>query len=338
MQIRTRRAMTLVELLTVVGVLTVLMALLLRAVSYVRESARRTSCMNRQRQIGLGLMAAENSAGHFVGHYNLVGGKPTSWVVPSFAQLEQQAVLDAWIQGDCLAHRIELLVCPDDREDEHDLAPLSYAVNAGILDSDVLGSLDVAANGMFHNHADPRRAVYVSLADVSGADGATQTILLSENVQASGWAGMRTIVATDSQGRKVVDDIGFYRRPVFCEAQTTVVWADPDWARSEKQFRGWHINGRHWDDNAFVSVSPDQSRPSSNHTGGVLATMADGHVTFLRDAMDYWVYVALMTPDGQHAHVLNTTGGEPLRPLTALIPGTNTGYTDYVLKGNEAGL
>lgn len=338
MPIASRRAMTLVELLVVVGILTVLMALLLPAVNYVRESSRRAACMNRQRQIGLGLMTAENAAGHFVGYYQFVGGKPASWVVPSFPQLEQQALLDAWTQGDYLSHRLELLVCPDDTEDEHDLAPLSYVVNAGILDTETPGAFDVAANGIFHNHAEPRRAVYVSLADVSGADGAAQTVLLSENIQASGWAGLRTIVKQDAQGRQVVDEIGFYRRPVFAEAHTTCVWADPAWAKNEEQFRGWHINGRHWQDNPFVSVSPDQTRPSSNHPGGALAAMADGHVTFLRETLDYWVYVALMTPDGQHARVPNLSGaGDALKPLPAMIPGTQTLYTDYVVRGEDLG-
>jgi hypothetical protein len=179
--------------------------------------------------------------------------------------------------------------------------------------------------------------VYVGLADISGADGTSQTVLVTENIQASEWAGSGGRFTTDARGRRIVADNGFYDDPVNCEAHTTCVWIDPDWAQSEAQFRGWHINQHFYVTGATLQVSPDQSRPSSNHPGGVLATMADGHVTFLRDSTAYWVYVALMTPDGQNARVPNFSGGEPLKPLTAVIPGTGAAYGEYVVRGEDVG-
>lgn len=52
----------------------------------------------------------------------------------------------------------------------------------------------------------------------------------------------------------------------------------------------------------------DRARPSSFHRGGVQAVFCDGHVRFLRDNIDYRLYVALMTPNGG----------------MAVEPGTNT--------------
>lgn len=57
-----RKGFTLVELLAVIAIIAVLIALLLPAVQAAREAARRTSCTNNLRQMGVGLMNYESSA------------------------------------------------------------------------------------------------------------------------------------------------------------------------------------------------------------------------------------------------------------------------------------
>jgi prepilin-type N-terminal cleavage/methylation domain-containing protein/prepilin-type processing-associated H-X9-DG protein len=92
----TLKAFTLVELLVVIAIIGVLVALLLPAVQAAREAARRSSCANNLKNLGLGALNYESS------HKSLPPGRKfdywdsytwTEYILPF---IEQQAVYDLY--------------------------------------------------------------------------------------------------------------------------------------------------------------------------------------------------------------------------------------------------
>ncbi len=93
-----RAGFTLVELLVVIAIIGVLVGLLLPAVQSAREAARRMSCSNNLKQIGLAMHNYHSTFNVFPSNMgSLAPGIPTrgsSWLVQILPQMEQTAIYE----------------------------------------------------------------------------------------------------------------------------------------------------------------------------------------------------------------------------------------------------
>ncbi|MAT16403.1 MAG: hypothetical protein CMJ46_14165 [Planctomyces sp.] len=122
---RPRCGFTILELLTVIAILTVLLALLLPSLGSARESARRIQCQNQLKQVGIALQGYHELNRSLPPglQWEGTGQSAYGWAVPLLDLMEQRAVsdlvhADAPLSDprnfDALHSSIATFVCPSD--------------------------------------------------------------------------------------------------------------------------------------------------------------------------------------------------------------------------------
>lgn len=275
MTVAKKRGFTIVELLVVITIIGILMALLFPAINAVRVIARRGQCLNRERQVGQAIINYTTEHGDTLPARLKArpenSGEAWNWVPWILPYSDASSVYDYMTSNTergNYAVRINALICPADPPPNVSAAALSYVVNAGRLDE---SDYDNETNGVFFKHyPENQRARWVkqSLTYVSQHDGASQTIMITENVNADTW------------GPSSASSL---------ESEHCVLWGVSG------------LNQLNGPIESFALIGPcqkEQARPSSRHPNGFVVTWCSGTTRFLSQSIAPEIYTQLMTPNG----------------------------------------
>ncbi len=207
MERKRRRGFTLIELLVVIAIIAILIALLLPAVQQAREAARRSTCKNNLKQMGLALHNYHETNKMFpIGHLyrgnfdnitnNAFGGSGFAWSYSILPFIDQGPLYEQFIPERSIGTApnitlaqtfIPIFSCPsDDKPTNRDrraiaqAATTSYKGAGGSYDQFQGGIPGANANKLRHNGVFDRdnRGEPTDEADIK--DGTTNTFMVAE--------------------------------------------------------------------------------------------------------------------------------------------------------------
>ncbi len=289
--LKRRRGFTLVELLVVIAIIGILVGLLLPAVQAAREAARRMSCSNNLKQIGLGMQTYVDAAKRFPpGGWST--GNQLAWTVHLLPYLELSNLynqfdmrLNTYAGNNLLptVNPVKSYLCPSNR--------LKYNMNGNVPGSGEHPSTGLAYTTHYYGIMGPKginpavpggTTSYSHDPNTAGHGGYSDTGILFRN--------SRTRIADVTDGTSntmIVGEISFETANCFRSWGRGVSGATSGGAKNAE----FGINVAPYNgSNNFNSVSF-----GSNHTGGCQFAVCDGSVRFLSQSIDMPTYWALLT-------------------------------------------
>ncbi|MCA9153760.1 MAG: DUF1559 domain-containing protein [Planctomycetales bacterium] len=328
---RTARGFTLIELLVVIAIIGVLVAMLLPAVQAAREAARRSSCSNNLKQLGLAMHNYENTYRVFPGLSitSQYGFSVQARLLPFIEQKNLQDLIDFNqplmlgsggsqtlnpVHSIPAAQPLEVFLCPSDGE-----SPIFQNANTGV--NEFAGTNYVVCTGSGTNANYDTRAMSdgmfwwgsnTGFRDMT--DGSSNTLVLSESLlgnkqDATGATPIdhKRQMARYGGGGMGAPGQGFTGPPGNNPDLATAAAGAA--ARDGRGRSSWIWGREHLTTfNTYGTPNikiPDIHRNGfgwfaarSQHPGGAQVGLGDGSVRFVADTVDLTTWRALGTRQG----------------------------------------
>lgn len=301
-QSKLKDGFTLIELLVVIAIIGVLVALLLPAIQSARESARRTSCINNLKQLGLAFQMHHNIKGGLPASRTLEEVAPEVWVghgwtidlLPhiegstlhenfnfklEYYHLENQSII---LQGE------DLFQCPS-TENFGRLVRLAAYNNPDWIEPPIYG----AAGDYYVHHTNvvkPDKST--ALPALAAFDDLTPFRKIADGLS-------KTLIVDEMAGRP--DRYAFGKRDGerYSLQKGWSAWA----GYQSMPLRSFNATGTNYGFDCVVNCNND-SGIYSFHPSGANTLLLDGSVHFLRETADVGVVLSLATRDGNESVAL----------------------------------
>lgn len=307
---KTRSGLTLLEVVVVIAIIGILLALLMPAIQYAREAARRSKCSSQLTQIGLAIQSYESTY-RVLAQGNNMG---YSFLVPILPQLERPDLFDLAdfrpFQCDLpdnklFSTKVEMFVCPSDGFNVGTLSGTTFRGASNYAGNMGYDTLTLGYNGAFHSLS-PAKLGFLS--SRSATDGASQTVAVSEILVGNGEPDLHRCnfytAALFPKGQ----------HEAFCQAclnHDLEVLPNGDVATDPgHRGRAWYMG----DPGGTLythSLTPNQLScrnhfdgqsgaftAASNHPNGIMSLFLDGHVIFISSAINQRVWRGVGTRNG----------------------------------------
>jgi prepilin-type N-terminal cleavage/methylation domain-containing protein len=318
-----QQGFTLIELLVVIAIIAGLVGLLLPAVQAAREAARRMSCSNNLRQIGLALHN-HHAALNYLPPGSVSKENPQVPTTPwTFYRWSALAMLSPYLENTAAYNLLELnlplynsgfgitpenregvkalvptFLCPSDVSQRlnPNFGPTNYQFNAG---TGMAGGTPLESDGLFFVNSKIR------FADI--LDGSSNTIAISESILGVG-------------GMQNTDPRTGYRFTFVAPLTNSACESSVIWNYTDPRGFSW-ANGEYRNSLYNHYLTPNSQTPDcigvffgggfrtiytpfgwkaarSRHIAGVNAMKADGSVAFISDSVDLSVWQSVSTRSG----------------------------------------